>query len=53
MGEEEYETLGKVAYVFHDSQLESERTKGFPDCTKIEYLQKYSLQVPEYDAKGI
>ena len=53
MGEEENETLEKVAYVFHDSHLESEGTEGFPDCAKTEYLQKYGLQIPEHVAKGI
>jgi hypothetical protein len=43
MGEEEYETLRKVAYVFLHLSVERERIEDLSNSPKIEYLQKHGV----------
>jgi len=43
MGEEEYETLRKVAYVFLHSSNECEGIEDFANCKEAEYLEEHGV----------
>jgi len=51
MGEEEYETIRKVAYVFLHSSDESEGIEDLTNFQKTKCLEEHGVQVLEHESR--